>query len=175
MQQTKALSIKKESVLTLARFTLLMGIALFVPLFHNQAVTGPIVNAVLFISAISLGIEGAVLIALVPSLVALSAGLLPPVMAPVVPFIMMSNIILVVFFIYLKEKNYWLAIVLASVLKFVFLFSASGIVIDLLIKKEIAAKVAVMMSWPQLFTALAGGLIAYLFLKCQRKSTKIQP
>ena len=53
----------------------------------------------------------------------------------------------------------------ASFLKFIFLAAASSIVIDLLLKKEIAQKVAMMMSWPQFLTALGGGLIAYLFLK----------
>jgi len=37
------------------------------------------------------------------------------------------------------------------------------------LKKEVAVKVATMMSWPQLLTALVGGLLAYLFLKSIRK------
>ncbi|RLI87812.1 MAG: iron hydrogenase, partial [Candidatus Altiarchaeales archaeon] len=65
----------------------------------------------------------------------------------------------------LKERNYWLGVISASVLKFIFLFSTTSIVIDLLLKKEIASKVAIMLGWPQLITALVGGLIAYLFLR----------
>ena len=86
-----------------------------------------------------------------------------------IPFIMIGNTLLVVVFGYLKERDYWLGVIVASVLKFLFLFSISSIVIDLLFKKEIALKVAMMMSWPQLFTALIGGSIAYLFLKNTKK------
>ncbi|TSD05139.1 MAG: [Fe] hydrogenase subunit HymD [Parcubacteria group bacterium Athens0714_12] len=109
--------------------------------------------------------HNAILIGLIPSLIALSTGLLPPVLAPMIPFIMAGNTILILTFSYLKEKNFWLGVISASFLKFIFLFSASSIVINLLLKKEIAAKVALMMSWPQLLTALSGGLLAYLFLK----------
>jgi len=59
--------------------------------------------------------------------------------------------------------------VAASVLKFIFLFTTSSVVINLLLKKEIATKVAEMMSWPQLLTALGGGVIAYIFLNSLKK------
>lgn len=169
MNQVKILTIKKEKIFILVQFVILVGIATIAPLFHQQTITGPIVNATLFISVILLSTRNAILIGLLPSLIALSTGLLPSVLAPMIPFIMIGNTILIIVFGYLKEKNYWLGIVSASILKFVFLFSTSSIVINLLLKKEIASKVAIMMSWPQLFTALAGGLIAYLFLKSIKK------
>ncbi len=172
MNQVKALIINKEKIYVLSQFILLTGIAVTAPLLgFQQAISGPIINAVLFISVVLLGVRGAILIALVPSLIALSVGLLPPVLAPMIPFIMTSNAILILAFSYLREKNYWLAIISASLMKFLFLWGTSLIVIDLLLKKEIASKVAMTMSWPQLLTALAGGLIAYLFLK----SFKVRP
>jgi len=151
------------------QFISLVGVAVIVPLFHQQAITGPVVNATLFISVTLLGVQNAILVGLIPSLVALSTGLLPPVLAPMIPFIMVGNTILIIVFGYLKEKNFWLGIVTASVLKFLFLFSTSSIVINLLLKKEIATKVATMMSWPQLLTALVGGIIAFMFLKSIKK------
>ena len=169
MNQAKIFTIKKEKIFILAQFALLTGIATLAPLFQHQAITGPIINATLFISTILLGIQAGVLIGLIPSLIALSVGLLPATLAPMIPFIVAGNTILVVVFNYLKEKNYWLAIVGASLLKFIFLFNTSSIVINLLFKKEVASKVAIMMSWPQLLTALAGGLIAYCFLKTFKK------
>jgi hypothetical protein len=102
-------------------------------------------------------------------LIALSSGLLPAVLAPMVPFIMVGNSILILVFSNLREKNYWMSAILASFLKFLFLFLSSSIVINLLLKKEIATTVALMMSWPQLFTAIAGSLIAYFFLKGVKK------
>jgi len=86
-----------------------------------------------------------------------------------VPFIMMGNTILILVFGFFRKKNYWLGVVLASALKFLFLFATSSIVIDLLLKKEVAQKVAAMMSLPQFLTALAGGVIAYLILKSIKK------
>ncbi|MBU1683940.1 iron hydrogenase [Patescibacteria group bacterium] len=169
MQQTKILTINRKKVFTLTQFTALVVVATTVPLFNQQAITGPVVNATLFVSVALLGVQNAILVGLIPSLVALSTGLLPPVLAPMIPFIMVGNTILIMVFGYLKERNFWLGVITASVLKFLFLFSTSSIVINLLLKKEVATKVAMMMSWPQLLTALVGGLLAFVFLKGIRK------
>jgi len=169
MNQIKTLTIKKEKVVSLIQFTGLMEIAIAASLFHNQLITGSIVNAILFISVVFLGVRGAILIGSIPSLIALSSGLLPLVLAPMIPFIIIGNAVLIIVFGYFKERNYWLGAVLASTLKFLFLFSTSSIVVNLLLKKEVATKVAMMMSWPQLSTALAGALIAYLVLKSIKK------
>ena len=165
MEKVKKIILRKKIIATSLEFVILLTIATIVPLFHFQPITGPIVNAVLFIAVSLLGIQNAIFIGLIPSLIALSTGLLPAVLAPMVPFIMLGNAILIVVFGYLKRKNFWLGVVSASVLKFLFLFSTSSIVINLLLKKEVASKVAAMLSWPQLATALTGGIIAYLFLK----------
>ena len=169
MDQTKILTIKREVAIDLVRFVLLLSIAIIAPLIRQQAITGTIVNAALFISAVFLGRRGAVLIALVPSIFSLSVGLLPAVLAPMIPFIMTGNIILILVFDSLRKKNYWLGIISGSLFKFIFLASISSAVIDLLLKKEIAPQVAIMMSWPQLLTALSGGVIAYLFLRFLNK------
>ena len=103
--------------------------------------------------------------ATIPSLIALSTGLLPIVLAPMIPFIIIANIILVSVYNFSLKKNYWLKVVMAGFLKFVFLFFTSSIVINLFLTEKVAAKIAVIMSWPQFITALVGGLLAYLFLK----------
>jgi hypothetical protein len=168
--ETKVLTIKKGIAVVIFQFVLLIGAASLIPaICHQQTITGPIVNAILFISTVILGIQGAILVGLVPSVIALSVGLLPAVLAPMVPFIMIGNAILIFAFGYLREKNFWLGVILASVLKFLFLFGTSSIVINLLLKKEVASKVAAMMSYPQLLTAIAGGFIAYIALKIIRK------
>ena len=168
MNQIKTLALKKENISVLMQFVALVGIATVAPLLGQQAITGPIVNATLFISVMFLGAQNAILVGLIPSLIALSVGLLPSILAPMIPFIMVGNTILIMTFSHLKERGFWLGMILASALKFFFLFGTSSIVINLLLKKEIAAKVAMIMSWPQLFTALAGGLIAYIFLKSMK-------
>ena len=169
MITTKVLAFKKEKIVALTQFTSLMAVATLAPFLLQQAIVGPMVNAAIFVSVVLLGARNAVLIGILPSLVALSTGLLPPVLAPMIPFIMTGNILLIMVFSSLREKNYWLGIITASILKFIFLFSASSIVIYLLLNKDVAPKVAMIMSYPQLFTALSGGLIAYLFLRSIKK------
>jgi len=159
---------KKEIAKKTAVFSFLVGIAVLMPAFiHYQPITGTIINATLFIAVLVFAPEIAVLIGLLPSVVALGSGLLPAPLVPMIPFIMISNTILVLTFYFFKKKNFFAGVIAASFLKFLFLFSAGSIVINLLIKKELASQVALMMSWPQLLTALFGGLIAYFFYKAK--------
>lgn len=164
--KAETLTITKEAVIT---FVVLLGIASAAPLIRNQFITGPIVNATLLIAVVMLGMRDGLLIGLIPSSIALGVGLLPPVLAPMIPFIIVGNAILVLTFGYLRNKNYWLGLVSGSILKFAFLFGTSSIVINLLLNQEVAASVAAMMSWPQLVTAIAGGLLAYGFLRGTKK------
>lgn len=158
-------ALDKGRVVSLTQFVALVGIATVVPLFHQQMITGPIVNATLFVAAALLGTQMAVFVGLIPSIIALSVGTLPAPLAPMVPYIMLSNAILILAFNAFREKQYWLAVGVASLFKFAFLWSMSSIVIGLLMKKELAESVALMMSWPQLLTALLGGMLAAIFLK----------
>lgn len=168
----------KENVLTrvntkaLTQFLILGSVAIFLPfVLHVQLITGPIVNAILILTLFLCGIRSAVTLALVPSLMALAGGLLPAILAPVVPFIMISNLILIFSVEYLYKKfeqvknGYWIGLVAGAGLKWSFLFLTTGLISNLLIKQELAIKVAEMMSWPQLATAIAGGIIAFGILK----------
>ncbi len=174
MSETKTLAIDKKAnlakiSLTLAKFAALLAVATIAPLFHNQPITGPIVNATLFLGVIFLGTQNAILVGLIPSVIALAVGLLPSPLAPMVPFIMISNAILIITFGWLRQKNFWLAVGAGSVLKFLFLFSTTFIITNLIAQKSIAQKAAQILSWPQLITALAGGLLAYIILKALKK------
>lgn len=169
MAKTKILTIRKEISYSIAKFGALLAIAVLAPLCQHQAITGVIVNAALFVSVMVLGVQAAVLIAIIPSFIALSIGLLPPILSPMVPFIIAGNIILILCFAFLQKKNYWLGIITASALKFLFLFGASYIVVNLFVGQDIAIKVSAMFGLPQLLTALAGGIIVYLFFKSDKK------
>lgn len=166
MQDTRTLENTNKKVwLQIFQFITLVGIVTVAPLIKQQMVVGPIVNATLFIAAATLGTAPAIMVGLIPSVISISVGLLPPVLAPIIPFIMISNAIMVSVFTLFKKKNYFLAVLSASVLKYLFLYSTSSIIINLLLKKEIASQVALMTSWPQLVTALIGGILAFGFLK----------
>jgi hypothetical protein len=90
-----------------------------------------------------------------------------------IPFVIVGNAILVMAFGHLRSKNYWLGALTGALLKFAFLFATSSIVANLILNEQIANKAAVMMSWPQLVTAVAGSIIAFGFLHfCRNSETK---
>ncbi len=168
--EKKLALVQSKEIKKIAIFSILLAVSILMPaIVHDQRITGPVVNAILFLSTAILTPEIAVLIGLLPSLVAFSSGLLPAPLAPIVPFIMISNTILILSFYYLKKKNFWIRVSVAAVLKFLFLFGTSTVVINLLLKKELAKQVSLMMSWPQLLTAIAGGIIAFIVLKILKK------
>jgi len=151
-------------------FALFLALLIFMPfLIHLQWVTGPTVNAVLFIATVILGPTRAILLGLMPSTVALSAGLLPFALAPMVPFIMLGNVVLILAFYYLYKKNYFLALSVSAFLKFAFLHQTMVWVMSRYLEQKFVAVLGVMMSWPQFFTAIIGGLVAYAFLKQIKK------
>jgi len=165
---TKGLSSAQSKILLFAG---LLGLSIAVPAFiHIQWITGPMVNTALILATVLIGPMEAVLVGLMPSTIALVAGLLPLPLAPMVPFIMIGNAILVAVFHYLYKKHFLLAVGIAAFLKFAFLHESVTLIMSKLLKQEIVAKLAVMMSWPQLFTALIGGGVAYLILKGVKKS-----
>jgi hypothetical protein len=167
MENMKTLVLKREKMFAVTQFAVLIGIAVIAPFFQNQFITGSIVNATLFVSTVLLGAKAGIMVGLIPSLIALSVGTLPTPLAPMIPYIMTGNAILVIVFS-LFIKKYGMAIFLSGTLKFVFLYAASLIVVGLLPNNELAQSVAFMMSWPQLITAFVGGALAYSFLKLQK-------
>ena len=160
----QAISLNKRILLTASQFLILLSVVSFAPLLNNQFVTGTIVNASLLVSVVLLGMSGSLLLCLLPSLISLVVGLLPIVMVPMVPFIVLGNIIFILTFNALRKRNYFFGLVPAALLKFSFLFLTSNFLIQFFIKQAVASKIAVMMSWPQLVTALSGGFIAYLII-----------
>lgn len=162
-----SLDIKLALTKTLA-FCGFVAIAVLAPYFGNQLITGSIVNALLFISASVMGIEAAFLLCLIPSLISVYTGLLPLALAPMILFIMTGNALLVLTFSNLKFKNFWYRAIPAAVIKYIFIFSA-GMILANSVLHGIAKNVFLMISWPQLATAIAGSAIAFLTLKIIKK------
>jgi hypothetical protein len=172
MQYLRVRFLEKVDIRSTTSFLALFGAAAFLPFFiHLQWLSGPIVNMILILVLFLVGIRSALVLCLVPSLMALSGGLLPAVLAPVVPFIMISNVIFVLsvdwFYnnIIHQVKGYVFGVLVGAGLKFLFLLASVNFISQLLIKQELAVKVAQMMSWPQFATAVTGGLLAWVILK----------
>ena len=151
---------KEKSLL----FTLLLTLAVFAPLLRIQIITGTVVNAMLFLAVLYLGLRAALIISLVPSLIALAVGLLPWAMAPLVPLIMLSNCLLAVVFYLLRQQPYLLKAILASIAKFTFLFTLA-FVVSFYLYKELAVQVSVIFGFMQLVTALFGSALAYIVFR----------
>lgn len=169
MNKIKIISAKgvfSERIFTLS---LIFALAVLSPLlFKNQIIAGSVVNFALYFSILTLGLKEACLIALLPSIISLLTGLLPAFFFPIVPFIILGNLILISIFNFLREKSYFGAVISASVLKFVFLSSSALIVSRLFLSESLSAKITFMMGWPQLITALLGGLISFVLFKARK-------
>lgn len=178
MLQTRTLS--KINITYAVKFLILLTLATGAPLagIHSQWLTGPVVNMALILAVYIVGVRGALLIGILPSTIALGVGLLPAVLAPMIPFIIISNTLLIIVVDYFKNKftdselqitNYSLSIFFAAGIKYLFLFITSGIVVNLILQQALATKVVQLMSWPQFFTALIGGALAWGALKILKK------
>jgi hypothetical protein len=166
----QVLSQDKRIALSLAQFIALLLVVCLAPMINNQIITGTIVNASLLIGVVLLGTRGAVLLCFLPSLISLMTGSLAMVMAPMVPFIIIGNVSLVYIFNLLRKKNFFLGLIPAALIKFSFLFLVSNFLISFFIKQPVADKIAVMMSYPQLITALLGGVVAYFVISLNNKN-----
>jgi len=171
MQQTAISRISVSNYHKTVVYFSLLFLSIFLPsIIHQQAITGPLINAILLIATMVLGSSTALTIGLIPSVVALSRGLLPLVLAPIVPFIMLSNAVYVMVFSGLKNKNFATAVIIASVSKFALLYFVSQYLLATLLPQKFLSNASAMFSWPQLITALTGGFIAYIFVRSSKNT-----
>ena len=87
-------------------------------------------------------------------------------MALLIPYIILSNVLLILTFSFLK-KNIALGISIASLVKFSFLFGVS-----VYFAPKLLSPMLVMLQWPQLTTALAGGFAAAIMIAFLKKSSE---
>ncbi len=169
--------------ITFSRIILTLGLAgsgLLIPaLGLPQWITGPLVNALLILTVETGGVGAAVLVGLLTPLNALLGGVLPLPLIVIIPLIGIGNAILSVVYGALREKNRRLAVLAAAMLKFAWLYAAVAwlTVRPLTVMAGGAAQTAIipaslayMMQWPQLATALAGGLIALSLIQVGRRA-----
>jgi len=132
-----------------------------------QPVTGPVINAVLFISVLTVNPFSGAAIGVLTPLIAFVRGILPPPLAPMIPFIAAGNVLLVFAFKFIGSLvrvdfkqplsgSGLVAIFLSSLLKFSLLAGAVRFLI------EVPAPVSQIMTLPQLYTAVTGGILALI-------------
>ena len=130
---------------------------------NNQWVVGTLTNALLILACFRIGIINALVIGALPSSIALLRGLLPAPMAILVPYIIIGNSAMLISFGILKFKSLVARITVASIIKFGIIFGSASLLVS------VPGKIIQMMQWPQLVTALMGGLLAVGTIKMLRK------
>lgn len=146
-----------RNVLFITRTAILMALTLVIQMMGMpQYATGPLVNTMLYIASVFVGILGGVAIGLITPVIAFWRGILPAPLGPMIPFIALGNVVLVVVYGLVEKRNKYVAVVAASIIKYLVLAGAVRFVV------AVPPKIAQMMQLPQLITALAGGAIAIL-------------
>jgi hypothetical protein len=139
-----------------------------------QAITGPLVNALLFLAAEVLGVGPAALLGMVTPLSALLYGVLPLPLLVMVPLIALGNGLLVAVYGALNWRRRAMGFVLASVAKALWLSACVALLtarpLQIAVggaRETISLPPALiqMMQWPQLLTALGGALLAWGMLR----------
>jgi len=87
-----------------------------------------------------------------------------------IPFISLGNAVLVILYGLLCQRSRWLALGIAAMAKFIFLYGTVTLLVARPLRLETAGSpqavtipesLLAMMSWPQLITAITGGLLAF--------------
>lgn len=141
----------------ITRIALLLALAITIQQLKIQWLTGPGINALLILALAYTDTYSAVIFAMATPVLAFLSGFMP--LAVVVPFIMAANIIYILFYKWQYSKSMLVAISLAALGKFLVLAGAVKYIIS------VPAPVAVALGTPQIFTAVAGGIIATLIIK----------
>ncbi|NLD49503.1 MAG: ECF transporter S component [Clostridiaceae bacterium] len=168
MNKDRIRFITRTSVL-LALTVVLQYVGRIVPLGPNSNfIVGPLVNACLIISTYFVGILSGVVISILSVVGAILTGAAMPL--PLAPFIILGNLSLILAFYFLRSKKI-LGVVSGAVLKFAVIAISSGLIIPVL--KLPPKKTQTMLfafNWPQLVTALIGGVIAIIVINRLKKN-----
>jgi hypothetical protein len=154
-----------ERLRLLTKASALLAIAIVFQLAKmGQLVTGIGINAVLITAVGTCGLPWAAAIGFMTPVLAVLLGIQPPVTVVLVPFIIAANISYAVLFRILRKYNDYLAILAAAFGKFILLYAAANIIIT-----KLPPPIKIAFSFPQLITALAGGILAVIITKTLKK------
>jgi hypothetical protein len=166
----------KDNIKFITRTAILLAITIvfqsmgrFIPLGPNSNfVVGPLVNACLLIAAAYTGLSGASVISVLSPFGAILTGAAVPL--PFAPFIAIGNFLLVLLFSIFKEKRV-IGLLSGAVLKFGFLFATISLFVRLIGAPSKKASLLIFaFGWPQLVTALIGGVIALVVIKALERT-----
>ena len=139
-----------------------------------QIFTGPFINAMLILTTLIVNPIGGIILGCITPVIALLRGQLPSVLAPIIPFIMIGNGLFVLVFSYLRKKTsakknnpvlmrFGLSLFVAAFIKFSVLALAARLILPVFLGLNLPDKFIAAMTFPQLLTAIIGGIFAYCF------------
>lgn len=144
----------------------------------NTIVTGSIVNLMLIVSVMTFGLASGFTVAAVSPFIAKLLGIGP--LWSLIPFIAVGNVALILLWHFIgngnmvhKYRGYILALVIASLTKFLVLYIGIvqiAIPIFLKLPQQQAKVISSMFSIPQLITALIGGALAIVLFPRLKKA-----
>lgn len=144
----------KTAVLLALALVFQIGLSSF-----SQPVVGPLVNMVLILAVLTVSRGAAVIIGCLTPLAAYMLGIMP--LLPVLPIIMIGNLMLVIVFNLLYFNNKWLAVLSASIAKF-FVMALLIRFIAYTVFSSIPTPLITAFSMPQFYTAFLGGVMALI-------------
>jgi hypothetical protein len=170
----------QSKTLFITRLAVLIALTLgFQMLGLPQPITGPVINAILFISCFLIGPWTALALGCLTPLAAVVGGQLPPPLWPLAPCVAAANGILVLAFQWIRPKPApgagrpgWAAvgisILMPSLLKFAFLSLSVKNILPLLLGRSLPPLLVYAFTAPQFFTALAGGIVSLPLMKIKK-------
>ncbi len=169
---------------SITRLIILISLTLsFEMLGLPQPITGPLVNLMLILTTLVLNPLAGVILGSVSPLVAVIRGQLPPILLPMVPFIIIGNALFVLVFGLirkllsfsphhdsspLKSIGNWLGLFFGATIKFLWLYASASFVVPLILGKQLPATFIAMMAIPQFITAIIGGIFALFIFSMLR-------
>lgn len=165
-----------RKTLFIARLSLLVAITFTIEMLGlPQPITGPLVNFFIILTTLILGPLSGIALGAITPVLAVLRGQLPAFLAPLVPFIMVGNSLLVIGFYTVRMAflhpvksrhndlllfSSWLAILTGAILKFIWLAGSVKVVLPIIFSIHLNKKFITAMMVPQLITAVVGAVLA---------------
>ncbi len=170
---------KNDKIGMITRTAVLLAVVVVVQMVgkslpFNNFIVGPLVNLCVLVAAMIAGIGGGVAIAVLSPFTSLINNHAPLASALLLyaPVISVANLILVIVFYFLYNKNKYAGVILGSILKFGFLYGSINLFLNIFQFPKFSKILLALFSWPQLVTALVGGFIAIPVITRLRNAIK---
>jgi hypothetical protein len=141
----------------------LLGLTLIGRLLGLSYIASLLVNTLFFTAVLVVGRSGGSLIGVLSPLIAFQLGLLPAALAPMLPFIIVGNVVLVLIYDLMVTKDRLLAIGCAVFVRYTILTSGVKMLSDL------PEEIANMLQASELGTSLFGGLLSFVVINLLAK------